>query len=446
MLYCKDQVQGLIKKAVEAESLSDELGSSLKIEKERTLRLKAGNKELTAILQDAHRKVKSLHPSLLEEMDESRFPGKYIGAQIDQLLSSNEKLTHEISTLQEKLLAVEERHSKDLRSLGSSHQEALEKQAELHREEETRLKLHILGGEREIARLLKRVSTLTSKHLRVTQELEAARKSSDVLRKETILLSDKDTSQKETIERLRAKVSGLETTIQEKDALLFDENSEIVDRNQTIEKLKRDKVKLAREIESLQETIASIEKENDYYYQEAQDSRLRASKIETTLESTSQALDGVKKELAEKERELEKQALEADVFFQSLNNKLEQAQETIMTLEDDLQEKDLRITELERENEALKQLARSQERTIETLTKEAHALSRENKDLWAVIKHLTSLFGTPFRHDDLSGTSQHVLAAAEKSHALVHTSKAQEEERVKKLRLLQELEQVQRAD
>ena len=62
-----------------------------------------------------------------------------------------------------------------------------------------------------------------------------------------------------------------------------------------------------------------------------------------------------------------------------------------------------------------------------------------------MIKHLTTLFGTPFSRDDLSGTSHHVLTAAEKTHALIHTSRAQEEERVKKLRLLKELEQVQRA-
>ena len=140
------------------------------------------------------------------------------------------------------------------------------------------------------------MSTLTSKHLRVTQELEAARESSDVLRKETSFLIQKDTSQKETIERLRAKVSGLETTIQEKDALLFEENSEIVDRDQTIEKLKRDKVGLAREIESLQETIVQHrQRKMTTIFQEAQNNRLRATKIETTLESTSLALDGVKK-------------------------------------------------------------------------------------------------------------------------------------------------------
>ncbi|WP_420421368.1 hypothetical protein [Simkania sp.] len=369
--------------------------------------------ELEEILRDAHSKVSNLPRSLTEDLDESPFPGKHIAGKIEHLLSENQRLNMEMEELQDQLQEVRESHGIERKQLEESQRKELEQLAHKAEEAISELKSDIEGYTSEIERLGKRVSGLISAQIRDKQKLEDLEEINRELREELLKTEEREESKQKAVLGLRSTVSDLERDLEKTGDALGVANSEIVEQDQTIKRLRQEILQRGKTIEQLERDVSSLSEDREELFSQLFREKEKNRKVEEKLLSSEERAARLEKELQEKNEAYENLREKTEIALVNMQREAKRSaseyEQQILELTSALEEKTERVLELEEENRALQQTVEKQNEELLALRKEVKLLRAENHELWSILERLAAILKVTIDRGNLEKTGQSIL-------------------------------------
>lgn len=372
---------------------------------------------LEKVLREAQEKLSDLPASLVEELDESPFPGKHIAGKIEHLLQENRRLEMEMEELQDQLREAKDSHSSERERVDESHRQELERLAQEHQKQILALQSEIEESTDEIGRLRKKVSGLTSAQIHDKQKLHLLEEAHQELLTELQEVERRVDSRDKTIERLQGKISEVERESEEKDKVISSYNAELIKYADQIKELRRTVQQRDKQIEELGQTLSEVERESEYYYSELRTQRQENRRASELLDVKSQRVVELEKALDQKSREFDEYQNEAQVLIEKIEREAEQSNSKLLfqisTLEETLEQKEHRVSELEEENLALRATVERQEKELVALRKEVRELRVENRELWEILGRLAAVLNVSIKVGDLEGTKRAIWEATD---------------------------------